>query len=430
MRRKGPDPRVPLRVHRRLIPAGYTYFGQFIDHDLTLDRSDLPLPGDVVTPSSLPNLRRSFLNLDSLYGDGPDSSASGNLYEEDGYFKLGAALSNGHSFDVPLDRRGAPLAADSRNLENAIVRQIHAIFLQLHNKAMDRLRDFTAAKDLVRHQFQYLVLNDFLPRVCNDAVLSFVKEHPNSLFDWSGGFAVPVEFSIAAFRFGHSMVRSEYILGRDSNVMRLEDLLGGRGVGGPLSTDVAVNWPSFLERRDLEFQQLARPISATVVDSLFSLRPESIDVFTANDAPGSTAPFYDRTEGRLPLRNLMRGAACNLCAGQAASQLACPDSSLEQLFRNENNSSWSPLRACGLAAQSPLWYYVLFEAQLQESGVRLGTLGSIIVAGTIEGALWSNPASYVHKPTAADPPMSFRDSEGRVVTLLTLFDVAKFVGLA
>lgn len=156
-------PDADLNVKRRP-PAGYTYFGQFVDHDLSCDLS--PLPAAVEDPTGVPNLRRNLLCLDNLYGMGPGSATDGALYEANGlYFRLGAALSNAHSFDVPLDGSGQPLTADPRNAENALVRQVHALFLQLHNRAIDELgtaggsapEKFAAARERVQEQYQYLV---------------------------------------------------------------------------------------------------------------------------------------------------------------------------------------------------------------------------------------------------------------------------------
>ncbi len=51
------------------IPAGYTYLGQFLDHDMTFDpTSELDRIND---PAALENFRNPRFDLDSLYGSGP-----------------------------------------------------------------------------------------------------------------------------------------------------------------------------------------------------------------------------------------------------------------------------------------------------------------------------------------------------------------------
>src|SRR3954468_10963498 len=48
--------------------SGFTYFGQFIDHDVTLDR--VPQPFAPIDPATIPNNRDPSLDLDSVYGGG------------------------------------------------------------------------------------------------------------------------------------------------------------------------------------------------------------------------------------------------------------------------------------------------------------------------------------------------------------------------
>jgi hypothetical protein len=417
------------------IPAGYTYFGQFIDHDLSLeDLEELPPWQDCVPPENTQNHRRSFLNLDNLYGGGPGKcSPDRNLYQDDGlYFKLGAALSNGQCFDVPLDENCKPLVADTRNVENKIVRQIHAMFLLLHNKAAKHFGDFENAQRWVRHQFQYLVLCDYLPQVCNQAVLDAMREHPNSLIDWSDeAFAIPVEFSRAAFRFGHSMVKSKYRLG-EGNLLKpvcLSELFGGPKSPGALQTRLAVPWTSFLLKSPSEFHELADFIDTRIGEQLFHIPDQALAVFAA---PGKKAEITEQSsyEPRLPLRTLTRGAASRLATGQQAKDIACPQNGINPTPPNYENDPWQPLKDYGFQEQTPLWYYILLEAQLNELGNSLGTLGSMIVAGTIEGALWSNSESYVHKCDIGLPPPLWDEPSGGRTELRTLFDVARYVGLA
>src|SRR4029077_12213150 len=123
------------------VGAGYTYFGQFIDHDLTEDRTPLLLAG-LMEPNDTENCRTCWLDLANLYGHGPGCPIYAGLYEDETSFRLGDPLVNGETFDVPLTD-GHPHVADSRNNENIIVRQIHALFLKLHNLAVIELEKTT-----------------------------------------------------------------------------------------------------------------------------------------------------------------------------------------------------------------------------------------------------------------------------------------------
>ena len=154
------------------IGAAYTYFGQFIDHDLTEDRTALRNAGEQ-EPDCTVNHRSHFLDLEHLYGNGPLARASQNLYAKDGVsFALGEVLTEGQPFDVPLVGN-EPQIADHRNNENVLVRQVHAMFLKLHNliaaqlpRELDAPKRFITARAYVRWQYQWLVRHDFLARIC------------------------------------------------------------------------------------------------------------------------------------------------------------------------------------------------------------------------------------------------------------------------
>src|SRR5712671_4348338 len=111
-----------------VLPAGYTYFGQFVDHDITRDDTYLWDAG-TRPPDQTPNLAGQRLDLSQLYGDGPGSGKHGVLYNGDN-FRLGNPVPGGQAFDVPLDpTTKEPALADDRDTENAIIRQVHALFL-------------------------------------------------------------------------------------------------------------------------------------------------------------------------------------------------------------------------------------------------------------------------------------------------------------
>jgi hypothetical protein len=424
------DPSIPLIdvKPRKFIPAGYTYFGQFIAHDLIDDPSGVPLPGTTVEPEEITNHRALFLNLDTLYGEGPRSLSSRHLYEEDGAsFRVGAAPGDGQPFDVPVDGEGKPQAADYRNLENAIVRQINAMLLQLHNLAVEEIpmeaaNRFSQARERVCHQFQWLVRNDFIPSICNEATLDKMASVGNRLIDWEEKeFSIPVEFAHAAFRFGHSMVRAGYPLGGRPEV-KLAELFGGRDPRGALPAGLVVDWDDFFAvSRKAEY---AHPIDTCIVRDLFRVPTHNLADFRA-------AVSRDGEAKVLPLSTLNRGAAARLCSGQIAKRLLCPTSSLRSpsTHYSRGKDPVSRLAACGLQDRTPLWFYILMEAELDEAGNRLGTLGSHIVAGTIEAALWSNPNSYLRKGPQWQPaPWKARD--GSRIQIKTFHDVARAVGLA
>ncbi len=125
----------------RLVPAGYTYLGQFIDHDITFDpASSLQKQND---PDALEDFRTPRLDLDSLYGRGPDDQPYLYAAEKAGRFRFRLGHNRGHAGqerpDLLRSDDGTALIGDKRNDENKIVRQIHALFLRFHNRVFDDL---------------------------------------------------------------------------------------------------------------------------------------------------------------------------------------------------------------------------------------------------------------------------------------------------
>ena len=119
--------------------AGMTFFGQFLDHDITLDpKSDLLKLAD---PKRTTNFRTPAFDLDSLYGGGPEDSSE--LYDTssgDILFKIepiprSETMSRNGAvrYDVPRDTKNVAIIGDSRNDEHLILNQFHLAMLRFHN---------------------------------------------------------------------------------------------------------------------------------------------------------------------------------------------------------------------------------------------------------------------------------------------------------
>jgi hypothetical protein len=214
------------------IPAGFTYLGQFIDHDLTFDRTEVTF-GDHVSPAELLQARSPSLDLDSLYGAGPTDPESAKFYEADGiHLKMGKTRAfEGEvardGFDLP---RGAgttqaqkrkAIIPDPRNDENLAVAQTHLAMIRFHNRVVDTLpasvapsQRFARARRVVTRHYQWMIRNDFLPRICAPGVVNDVFTNGRKAFEVglpaTDVPTMPIEFSVAAYRLGHSMVRRAY----------------------------------------------------------------------------------------------------------------------------------------------------------------------------------------------------------------------------
>ncbi len=408
--------------HIHKIRAGYTYFGQFIDHDVTFEDFRPLEDGTVREPRDTPNFRRNWLSLDTLYGGGP--YVTPQLYDDDGAsLKVGDAPIGAPAFDIPIDPSSRkPLIAEPRNLENAIVRQVHAMFLKLHNLAVKEtdplwphFRRYSTARRRVCHQYQWLVRKDFLPRVCDRAICERIAKEP--IFDWNGGFSIPIEFSRAAFRFGHSMVRDAYTLTHGHSPIPLPKLFGNKNSIEPLPIDLAVPWKSFFEGPDSP--ETANDINTGIVSPLFHI-------------PGSSARLFRSTsavddELVLPHITLQRGAASRLPSGQTVRRLLNAPTIASE---NQWPTPWLDLEYCGLTEHTPLWYYILLEAEVNGHGTSLGPVGSLIVCEVIEGALRANKDSYIwwHKEEPEWKPERWEIGGGHKY-IENLYDLAVVVGM-
>jgi hypothetical protein len=376
-----PGPPPPPKV-------AYTYFGQFIVHDLTRDDTPLfqnPLP----EPDAVLNHRTPFLDLDSLYGRGPFSEDS-DLYEADGAsLKVGIVKTeHGQTFDVPLDpSTSQPLLADDRNNENIIIRQIHAIFLKLHNLAVAELRGsvpdpelFEKVRQRVRWQYQWLVRHDYLAKICNPDIYDELINKGNTRIDWGNRFAIPVEFARAAARFGHSMVRDTYDLNRAKLEFPVRKIFEEAHKPKELDPALAIDWRRFT-------RDPAHSIDTAIVSALFHLSPKSICLFVASSSP--TDP------NALPVRTLYRGIEMKIPTGETVAAWLDPSAVLTERPPKDDYDPFKALRELQLVGRTPLWYYILLEAELNEKGRLLGAVGSRLVAEVIEGSLHADPDSII-----------------------------------
>ena len=244
------DPNADADNNPSGLTSAFTYFGQFVDHDLTLDTS--PSPTATVDPATLVNNRAFSFDLDTVYGGGPDVSPQ--LYQADRKrFLVQTPNANGVN-DLPRRPDGSAILVEGRNDENQIISQIHTAFLLFHNRMVDRFRTYEAAHVFTVMAYRWIVLHEFLPDIVGQDAIDAVPPVPAQGFYDPGSAATPttpVEFSVAAYRFGHSQVRRAYRLNGNGNCANLQvfnlanptaSLMGGR----PLQTGRQINWGQFL----------------------------------------------------------------------------------------------------------------------------------------------------------------------------------------
>ena len=388
------------------INAGYTYIGQFLDHEVTNDETKVDEAWKL-EPHQIKNGQTPRIDLSHLYGGGPQHRKDGILYDGD-RFRVGDKVQSiiapdqgSRSFDVGFEK-GTLLIADDRARENVILRQITAVFARLHNLAVEQWNSFDRARQQTIWQFQRLVVEDYLNEVLDPTVYKSVFVDHEPMVKWTN-FSIPVEFSVAAFRFGHSMVRDNYFLSEQTDKTLLE-LLERALKHEPLEAEWEIDWGAFFQNASTSTVITARPIDIRIAPGLFEVPIPTLMLFNA----GVSSFFVRDNTIRLPLVSLMRGSGLALASGQYVARRFGEPVLTEDELTNDCNGKITPqgeiLKKYGLTRETPLFYYVLKESEVRNNGNELGPTGSHIVAETIYTALKRDPKSYMNDPAGAIPP--------------------------
>jgi hypothetical protein len=424
------------------IPAGYTYLGQFVDHDLTFDKTNVMLDENV-TPAQLVQARSPSLDLDSLYGAGPNDPASEKFYEADKvHLKMGTTVAAGGvpakpGFDLlrgagsNAEQKRKAIIPDPRNDENLAVAQLHLAMIRFHNRVVDTLpssvppgQRFAKARQKVVKHYQWMLKTDYLPRICAPGVVNNVFNQGRKAFEVGADPmsvpTMPIEFSVAAFRLGHSMIRAAYNWNRDfdSGAGTLDWLFifsaGSGDLGG--NPRLASNWIADW-RRLFDFSENSKPALVVPAEKFNrAMRLDTRLVDPLDLLPGFPPP----DEGNLASRNLRRGRMVKLATGQQMfTFLKNKGVTLDKLtnteIRDGNNNgigfgSFTPAQRTALIQRTPLWFYILREAEFNNG--RLKGVGARIVAETFQRAMEGSTHSIVRdagfKPSLGPNNQTFR----------------------
>ncbi|MCF6378118.1 heme peroxidase family protein [Nocardioides KLBMP 9356] len=396
------------------LPSGYTYLSQFVDHDITFDPTSLLDQAN--DPDALENFRTPRFDLDCLYGLGP--TANPWLYDINDPDKLliGENADGFATPDLSRNQQGRALIGDPRNDVHVIISQLHLAFARFHNRVVDLVRDdpslvgsipatpvggwgtpatpdskvtFGQVVTLVRWHYQWIVLTDLLARLVGPdthaAVLPSDKKGrlkaELELYNVRRKPWMPVEFSAAAYRFGHSLVRDSYLLNStlsplpvfsvDGDNNQVADLRGLRR----LPQGWHIEWSRFFDGLPESGgnTQHARAFDTKLVPSLHRL-PASID----------------RMNRSLALLNLTRGVALGLPSGEDVAAAVAAQIGLDPGAVQLDT---------GLAHPAPLWFWLLREAEVKAAGKHLGPIGGRIVAEVLVGLAANDPSSFLkHQP--------------------------------
>ena len=387
------------------IPAGFPIFGQFIAHDITADRS---LLHHHALLEELRNFRTPRLDLECLYAAGP--SGDPHLYDLNDLDKFLLGINEvGELNDLPRNRQGRALVGDPRNDVHLMISQMHLAFLKFHNHVVELLREqgtpagnvFNEARRLVRWHYQWIVTHEFLPLSVGDALMNDLLENGPRFYSFVDEPFIPVEFADAAYRFGHSQIRNRYTLnakGVTGNVF--PDCAGTC----PVPHERVIDWRYFFAVDSKHTPQASKKIDTSLAHALMHL-PTSV--------VGETE--YPEQHS-LAYRDLERGLALNLPSGEAIARYM----GVEPLSADDVG-----LNKLGYQGETPLFYYILKEAEVRNKGHFLGEVGGHIVAEVLLGLLDGDPTSYRNADTAWVPTLP-----GERAGDFTLADLLRFAGVA
>jgi hypothetical protein len=404
--------------------AGSTFVGQFTDHDITFDQtSSLGVPQN---PLASPNTRTPALDLDSVFGGGPGLRPDLYVPNPDG--SVGPELrigTGGVHEDVPRIANGdgtyAALLGDPRNDENVMIAGLHCAHILFYNRVLSELPSFNlrafpsargadlsnryarflAAREITLWHYQWLLVNEHLPQIAGQDMVTDVLRRGNRFYRPPAGDAyLPIEFGAAAYRFGHSMVRPSYRANFTSGTgdstsptadpffalvfdataadfsapvaYDRDDLLGGFPAPRRYT-----GWQTFFDLGDSQVKN-NKKIDTTISSVLFTLPVPAI------------APHTQTSPTVLPQRNLLRQLTWGLPSGQviAAAMRTTPLAAADLADIAAIHPSFG--------VSTPLWYYILAEAKVAAGGLNLGPVGGRIVTETLIGLLRADPLSYLN----------------------------------
>ena len=415
------------------IPALYTYFGQFIDHDLTFGpEGSFQKQRD---PDALVDFRTPAFDLDCVYGRGPGDQPY--LYEGD-KFLLGKSIKGGvddAAHDLPRNQAdpARALIGDPRNDENVLVSQLHGLFLRFHNRLLtdNIVKTFDEAQRELQRHYQYVILNDFLPRIIDKNVLDELKtndhydRHKIRFYKPKRSPFIPLEFSTAAYRFGHSMIRPGYRLNDSDDTLLsifssdpLKDLRGKHA----MDERRGIDWGRLIDIDERAYGDPDKPVDENKKRLQFAYR---IDTSLVNPL-GKLPPNVAETVVSLSTRNLLRSFSLGLPSGQAVARAmnveVLPGENIvigKAVEIQDAGASSTPIEKINPVFKDncPLWTYILAEAMQHKIDVtipvkgpaikvgttRLGPVGGRIVAETFLGLMFEDPFSLLRTDSSWTP---------------------------
>jgi Animal haem peroxidase len=422
-------------------PAGSTFMGQFLDHDMTFDlTSRLAV---VTEPLASPNERTPALDLDSVYGGGPladqELYVTGPRRSRERPTKL--RIESGGLFeDLPRNPDMSAIIADPRNDENLMIAGLQAAFILFHNKAVDHVQDrdrhlsseevFEQARRLTTWHYQWMIVHEFLPLFIGQHLVNDILRNGRRFYRPEVAF-IPIEFQGAAYRFGHTLVRPSYranLAGDDGAPffgMIFDEVGEGQTDpidlrGGARARRRFVGWQTFFDFGPMFTDGPNNPNPAIrpnkLIDTKISTPLFNLPIGAIAGGVGPGDPVA------LPQRNLLRQVTWGMPSGQSIAKamnvpVLPPDDRVLKELRDYH---------LNLEESTPLWFYVLREGAVLGNGQNLGPVGGRIVGEVFIGLLQLDRDSYLWE-RGWQPSLPTRS--GRVTGDFRIIDFLTFAGV-
>ena len=242
--------------------------------------------------------------------------------------------------------------------------------------------------------------HEFLPVTVGKDIVDDVLANGRQFYDFGERPFIPIEFSDGAYRFGHSQIRAVYQLNDHASGRIFPDLAGNR----QLKHDQAIDWRYFFALDPDQPPQRSRRIDARLAHPLITL-PDAIVGVT--DIPEQHSLAY---------RDLQRARALDMPSGEAIARA---------MGITPLTAAQVGLAARGWEGETPLWYYVMKEAEVSNAGVSLGAMGGRIVAEVLIGLLEADPTAYLNVARDWQPTLPTKETG-----TFTMADLLRFAGVA
>ncbi|MCB9309241.1 MAG: peroxidase [Lewinellaceae bacterium] len=386
------------------VPLGMIFFGQFIDHDITFDTSSSF--SNINNPNDISNTRTPKLDLDCIFGGGPEDEPFMYQKETVGLYLLTGKTNNNSTQNANLEKHDLPrtgkdvaIIGDPRNDENRIISQLQLAMIRFYNAWYDEIKNnplnsslspadiYKEARKQTTWHYQWIVVNEFLPALCGQNIVSDILSNGRRCYLPVHSPYIPVEFSVAAYRFGHSMIAQKIKLQPAGALHNLFSNQIGLGFSKITNQNQVIDWDAFFNFSAVGFQK-AEKLNSKLASDLLNL---------------PFVPSPNPSDKSLAVRNLRRGQSFLLPSGENVARSIGVSEPIIGQVKNLINNYTSPL-GIDFTHGTPLWYYILCEAEeigrdegngVTLPGEGLGPVGARIVAEVILGLLELDTDSYL-----------------------------------